>query len=155
MLSEARARASAAGHRDAKLTPEAASTIAALTARNLGVNSVRVTLVRPPSESLKDTVVTVAAGATSISLDLTVNINGAEETLGTTNISVTQPQVQLGWHTIRLGIGQYIDEAYASLPDYAASDIQVNFSQSGRRELPRYRRPASRSPLDSITATSG
>jgi hypothetical protein len=52
-------------------------------------------------------------------------------TTGTANVSVTQPKVELGWNTIRLGIGQYIDDAYAYLPNQATSDIQVNFSRIG------------------------
>jgi alpha-tubulin suppressor-like RCC1 family protein len=76
-----------------RLSEEAAFSMAALTAQNLGVNAVRVVLVRPPSEVLKDTVVTIAPGQTSVQLDLTVNINGVEETLAATIQLRNGPQV--------------------------------------------------------------
>jgi hypothetical protein len=64
-----------------QVSSEATQTMAALAAVNMAVNNVRVVLVRPPSDTLKDTVVNVTPGQTSLTLDLTVNINGMEETL--------------------------------------------------------------------------
>jgi hypothetical protein len=45
------------------------------------VNNVRVALVRPPSDTLRDTVIAVAPGQSAVAIDLTVSIRGSEEVL--------------------------------------------------------------------------
>jgi hypothetical protein len=71
------ARLSLAG----QLSPEAQQTVASLAAVNLAINNVRIVLIRPPADTLRDTIVAVTAGQSSLTTDLTININGVEETL--------------------------------------------------------------------------
>jgi uncharacterized protein YjdB len=50
---------------------------------------------------------------------------------GTADVTVTTPSAYLSWTTRSLGIGQYDDDPYVSLSEYAPSPTTVTFSHRG------------------------
>ncbi|MHB1263787.1 MAG: Ig-like domain-containing protein [Gemmatimonadaceae bacterium] len=54
---------------------------------------------------------------------------------GTVDVSVLTPPLSLSWNTRWLGLGQYDDDAYVSVPDNAASSIPVSFSHRGTARI--------------------